>query len=180
MNTSRVGLILLIIGLVVLLNSWSSHVPRYANYSVGEAKANETLSYSILIAPVGIGNLTIGSRLQTGSSMPPELGMNKPIVLPVHLVVQGPANQKLIEKDVITPYSNQINFNERGEYTVQITNKGTEASPIPIGVIFLETDSNSNREADKFNLSIILLISGLSLICISLIIKVIKHKFEKP
>jgi len=176
MNISRVGLILLIIGLVLLLNSWSSHVPRYVSSSFGKAEANETLSYSILIAPVGIGNVTIGSRQITGSSMPPELGMNKPIVLPVHLVVKSPANQRLIEKDVVTPYSNQIYFTERGEYTVHITNKGTEASPIPTGLIFLETNDNSNRETDKFNLSIILLISGLTLVCISLVTKAIKNK----
>lgn len=174
MNISRVGLILFIIGLVVLLNSWSSHVPRYAINSSGEAKANETLSYSIFIAPVGSGNLTIGSRPQTGSSMPPELGMDEPIVLPVHLVVQDPANQTLIEKDVVTPYSTQIDFTERGEYTVHITNEGIEESPIPTGITFSETNDNANREADKFNLSIILLISGLALVCIKRVTKIIK------
>ncbi|WNZ29195.1 MAG: hypothetical protein IAX21_11295 [Candidatus Bathyarchaeota archaeon] len=168
MKISRLGLIVLIVGLVVLLNSWSSHVPRYSITSLGDVEPSETLNLSIHIAPVGTGNLTIGSTLQTGSSMPPELGMDDSIVLHVHLVVQGPRNQTLLEKDVVTPYSNRINFTERGEFTVHITNMGTESSRIPTGVIFPETDDASNRETDKFTISIILIICGLALICIKL------------
>lgn len=169
MKISRLGLIVLIVGLVILLNSWSSHVPSYAITSLGDIEPNETQNVSIHIAPVGTGNLIIGSTSQTGSSMPPELSMDDPIVLPVHLVVQDPKNQTLIEKDVVTLYSNQINFTERGEFTVYITNKGTEPSRIPTGVIFPETDDTSNRETDKFTVSIILIICGLVLICIKLI-----------
>lgn len=176
MNVSRMGIIMLIIGLVLLLNSWSSHVPNYASLSSGEVEANETLSYSVLIAPVGIGNITVGYRRQPGSSVPSTPGMNDSVVLPVHLVVKNPANQTLIEKDIITPYSFQINFNERGEYAVSVTNKGAGTSSIPMGLIFLETNGNSNREADKFILSIILLICGLALFSINLITKVIKNK----
>ncbi|MEM2081121.1 MAG: hypothetical protein QW744_02485 [Candidatus Bathyarchaeia archaeon] len=167
---------MLIIGLVILLNSWSSHVPNYASYSSGDVEANGTLSYSILIAPVGVGNITVGYHQQPGSGIPLPPGMNESVVLPVHIVIKNPANQTLIKEDVVTPCSFQIDFNERGEYTVHITNKGVGASPIPIGLIFLETSGNSNREADKFNLSIILLIFGLALVCIGLIAKVIRKQ----
>jgi hypothetical protein len=165
---------MLITGLILLLNSWSSHVPNYASLSSGEVKANETLSYSVFIAPVGIGNITIGYHRQPGSSLPSTPGMNDSVVLPVHLSVKTPVNQTLIEKDIITPYSFQTNFNERGEYTVHVTNKGAEASSIPIGLIFLETNGNSNRETDKFSLSVILMICGLALFSINLITKVMK------
>jgi hypothetical protein len=168
------GIIMLIIGLILLLNSWSSHVPNYASLSPGQVKANETLSYSVLIAPVGIGNITIGYHRQPGSSVPSTPGMNDSVVLPVHLVVKNPANQTLIEKDIITPYSFQTNFKERGEYAISVTNKGAEASSIPMGLIFLETNGNSNRESDKFSLSILFVICGLALFSINLITKVRK------
>ena len=166
---------LLIIGAILLLNSWSSHVPNYANYSFGEAKTNETLSYSILVAPVGIGNITIGYHQQPGSGVPLPPGMNESVVLPVNVVVKSPANRTLIEEDTVTPCSFQINFNQRGEYTVYLTSKGANESSIPMGLTFSETGGNANREADKYILALTLTTIGIALIIIGLVLKHSKH-----
>lgn len=178
MNTSRIGLILLIIGLILLLNSWSSHVPNYATYGHGEAQVNKTLTYNVFIAPVGIGNITVGYNKDPTYSfiLPP--GMNETVVLPIHLLVQSPTNETLLEMDTTTPCSHQIDFNLRGEYTVYLTNKGTKPMSIPIGLVFLETKGNSNRESDKYSISIILAIFGVTLVCIDLLTNFLKKGYK--
>jgi hypothetical protein len=159
-----------------LLNSYSSHVPNYSTYSFGEAKPNEVLNYSVLIAPVGIGNLTIGYNEEPGSSVPLAPGVNESVTSTIHLLVKNPANQTLIEQDIVTPSSFQINFNQRGEYTVYITNKGIETTSIPMGLIFSQTNGNANRETDKFTLSIVFTVFGLVLVCVSLIMTLISKR----
>ena len=90
-------------------------------------------------------------------------------MLPIHLVVTSPSNVTLVDVEVVTPHSVQINFDERGEYVVHATNIGDEESNIPIGINFPRDNNVVNRENDKFLISIILTVSGLVLFCLGLI-----------
>lgn len=74
MNITRIGLVTLIVGLVLLLNASSSHVSGYGGVSYGEFKQNETQTYVILIAPVGPATIVIGGADYRPSSMPAAVG----------------------------------------------------------------------------------------------------------
>lgn len=149
---------MLILGLILLVNAWTEHLPTEKIYTRGGIAVNETGGYVILIAPVGVGNLTVGFFRSPGSPGPP--GFDDVIVLPIHIKIENPDNQTLIEQDIITPHSFEMDFNRRGHYKVHITNNGTEDSSIPIGLRF-EDGNPQNREADKFLLGIILMVLGV-------------------
>ncbi len=166
---------MLIIGLILLMNTATEHVPGDFIYSYGEVEVNETYCYVVSIAPVGIGNITIGffsppeSDIKIGNTPP---GFLEPVTLPIHVKVEDPANQTLFEEDIISPYSFEVEFNLRGQYSVYLTNNGDEKSPIPMGVRFPYGEGNPiNREADKFLLGIILSTLGMSFVALGLIIK---------
>ena len=60
-----------------------------------------------MIAPVGVGNITLGFFRSPDSLSPPGF---ENVVLPVHMKVEDPTNQTIIEQDIITPYSLKIDF----------------------------------------------------------------------
>lgn len=162
------------------MNASSEHVPQVAIWSYGEVNVNETHCYILLTAPVGVGNLTVGvartsSNAPSGTDSPPAGLFPDFYVLPIHLEVKDPANQTLVEQDLVTPGFFEVDFKTRGQYSVYITNQGNETSPMPIGVRF-EEGNPENREADKYLLSIILTASGATLIVIGLVMRVISNR----
>jgi hypothetical protein len=171
----RLGIIIALVGLILLLNASSEHLPQERIWTYANPDVNETACYILSIAPVGVGNLTVGfakhaSGLQTTANGPPSELFPDVYVLPIHLEVKDPANQTLIEKDLVTPDSFEVDFKTRGQYSVYITNKGNESSLMPISVRF-EEGKPENREADKYALSIILTAAGAALIVISAVMK---------
>jgi hypothetical protein len=167
-----------------LINASSEHLPEVAIWGFGEVDVNETYCYVLSTAPVGIGNLTVGyanapSGESSSADAPPSGLFPDAYVLPIHLEVKDPANQTLVEQDLVTPGSFEVDFKTRGQYSVYITNKGNESSPMPIGVRFDEGKSQ-NREADKYILSIILTVSGVASIVIGIVMKLIsKQQHQK-
>ncbi|MDR2699377.1 MAG: hypothetical protein LBC12_00910 [Nitrososphaerota archaeon] len=159
-----------------MFNFWTAALPRSSIAAFGLINSSETYGYSIFMAPVGLGNLLVGyMRAPSGSiSMAP---LPDDVVLPVHLVIVDPSNVTLVNADVITPYSVQIDFDKRGEYVVYVTNQDDKSSAIPIGVEFIEEDGVTHREADKFLVGTILTVSGVVLSFLGLGISLIaKHK----
>jgi hypothetical protein len=165
-NFLRIGLLLVIIGAVLLVNFWTAPLPEYGIISIGEVKPGETVSYSLFMAPVGSGNLIIGYATLPGRSSSAPIPTE--VVLPIHLVVTSPSNVTLVDVEVVTPYTTQLSFNERGEYIVHATNMGNEQSAIPVGLNFPREGNVVNREADKFLVSLLLTVSGLVLFCLGL------------
>ncbi|MCL2173131.1 MAG: hypothetical protein FWB84_05775 [Candidatus Bathyarchaeota archaeon] len=176
-NTTRLGLILLILGSVLLFNFWAAPLPQSAKVSIGEVDPGETLSYSLFMAPVGLGNFVVGGETITTGAAQAVGPIRIEIVLPIHLVIVSPSNETLVDVDVVAPHTVQINFNERGEYIVHATNMGDERSPIPVALEFPRDSDVVNREADKFFVSLILTVSGAALFCLGLSISLIsKYK----
>jgi len=163
------------------MNASSEHVPQSAIWGYGEVDVGETKCYILMTAPVGVGNITVGysrapnSNTPTGDDSPPPGLFPDSYVLPVHFEVKDPVNQTIVEEDLVTPGSFEVNFKARGKYTVYITSHGNETSPMPIGVRF-EEGNPENREADKYLLSIILTASGATLIVIGLVMRVISNR----
>ncbi|MDR2204151.1 MAG: hypothetical protein LBE76_07675 [Nitrososphaerota archaeon] len=178
LNFTRFGLILIIIGVVLLSNSWTAFLPTYGIVGSGEVESGETLGYSVFMSPVGLGNFIVGYN-KAPDGRPSTIPIEPVVVVPVHLVIVSPSNVTLVDVEVVTPYSVQIDFDERGKYTVYATNMGDERSGIPIGLSFPQDDGVTHREADKFLVSIILTASGAVFFCLGLSISVIlKHKKE--
>jgi hypothetical protein len=158
------------------MNSSSEHVIASNIYGSGEIDVNETTCTIILIGPVGPGNLTVGvSRAENSPFGPPEGLFPNAYVVPSHVQVVDAANQTIVEKDVITPYYFPVNFTTRGQYKVYLTNNGNESSPIPVGLQF-EEGNPQNIEKDKYQLSIILIGTGITLMCVGLIVKLLPKK----
>jgi len=153
------------------MNASSEHVPQNDIYSLGDVNVKETYCYIISIAPVGPGNITIGffrytSTLLSVDAPPPGLFADY-VILPIHVEIKDPANQTLVNKDIVTPCSFAVDFKTRGDYKVYLTNDGNKSSSIPIGVQF-EEGNPQNREADKYLLAEILTASGAALTIISI------------
>ncbi len=180
MNITRIGLVTLIVGLVLLLNASSSHVSGYGGVSYGEFKQNETQTYVILIAPVGPATIVIGGADYRPSSMPAAVGGGQFAVynVSVHMKITDPQNNTLTEQDVITPYELDFEFKSRGAYTVYITNTGVEESKLPLTVIF-DIGNPENREADKFQLSLILTAAGVVIVFAGLVINFPKQRKQQ-
>ena len=175
MNKMRMGTVSLIVGLILLMNASSSHVPREKIHCYGSVGVNETQCYIILAAPVGVGNITIGFYRSRGSVAPP--GFDDVVILPVHMKVDDPANQTLAEQDIVTPYSFEVVFKTRGSYKVYVTNKGTEESSIPVGVRF--EGGPQNREKDKLLVSIALTALGAVLISTDMIMRLFSRRSQQ-
>ena len=159
MNITRAGSALLIIGLILLMNASSSHVSGYLSHKYGELDEGESQSYLILTAPVGPANMCIGLQSKSSSGLPPGFNKYDLTDVPVHMKFTDPNNNTIAEKDVITPYCFDVTFNERGVYTVQITNNGNATTTMPLVIIF-DFHNPANKEADKYVLSIILTALG--------------------
>lgn len=164
----RVGIAFFVIGLLLFINASSSHVPRNTVFNFGDAGVNETISYVLSIAPVGAGNLSIGYFRLPGTNSPSVPGIGDFVSLPVYVRITSPTNQTIIEKHITTPDSLRLDFIQRGQYNVYLTNNGKNSSPIPIALQF-EQGNPENREADKYLLSLVFTIGGIALTSITLI-----------
>jgi len=175
-NFTRLGLILVILGAVLLFSVWTSPVMQYFTMQGLPVEPDETFAHGLFMAPVGLGNIVLEEDV---SMFDPEVGdlVNVKLHIPVHLVVVSPSDTVLVDETIVTPYTVQVNFDERGEYVVYITNMADESYPIPLSLKFPRDGSVVNREADKFFVSTILLISGAILLCLGLSLSlIIKHK----
>ena len=161
-----------------MMNAASSHVTGIIIYNSGEVNPGETFCNVILIGPVGSGNLTIGYNKLPGGShqLPP--GVNDSVTVPIHLKVTNPANQTVLEKDIVTPGTFQMEFSTRGEYKVYLTNNGNQRTPIPVGTTF-EMGNPQNREADKYTLAVLLTITGVICISAAMVISLLSKRFWK-
>jgi hypothetical protein len=179
----------MIIGAVLLFNFWTAPLPLSAKMGTGSIEPGETRSYGLFMAPVGLGNLVVESDTLVAPTPPPNAtAVNGAIyvdgsptsvefVAPVHLVVVSPSNVTLVDVDIVTPYTVQLNFDERGEYIVHGTNLGNESYPISVSLKFSRDGDVEHREADKFLVSLILTVSGFVLFCLGLGTSLfLKHK----
>jgi hypothetical protein len=168
-NLTRLGLVLMIIGTVLLFNCLTAQPPFSSKAGYGYVEPGETLRVSLFVAPWGLGNLVVeGDTLTRGPSIETDGPTRVEFVVPVHLVVVNPSNVTLVDVEAVTPHTVQLNFDERGEYTVYATNMGNESYPIPVSLKFPEDSDVVNRQADKFLVSQILTVSGLVLFCLGL------------
>ena len=177
---TRLGLILMIIGAVLLFNFWTAPLPLSTKMGSGYVDPGETLSYGLFMAPVGLGNLVVEGDTLVAPEPPPNanasggpIRVDEPptrvvFVVPVHLAVVSPSNVTLVDAEIVTPHTVQLNYDERGEYIVHATNMGNESYPISVSLKFSRDGDVVNREADKFLVSIILTVSGLVLFCLGL------------
>jgi len=181
MNITRVGLVLLVVGLILLMNASSSHVSGHLTVSYDYLDEGETQSYVILTAPVGPANMCIGLPPSRPSSMPAGFSQYDLTDVPVHMKFTDTNNKSIAEQDVITPYCFDVDFNARGVYRVYITNKGNETTSMPLGIIF-DFHNPANREADKYLLSIALTALGAAITGAGFVINFVsKHrKQQKP
>jgi len=159
MNITRLGFVLLIVGSILLLNAWSEHVPHNVIFGDVGLNVTETDGYVLFLPPVGNGNLTVGFHRYPDTSAPSPPGFGNDVVASVHMKVDDPTNRTIIEEDIVTPHSFEVDFTSRGLYTVYITNNGNETAWIPIGLRFTPYNPQ-NREADKYILSITLIVLG--------------------
>ncbi|MDR0460860.1 MAG: hypothetical protein LBH62_05435 [Nitrososphaerota archaeon] len=182
-NTTRLGLILLILGAIMLFNLWTAPVWQSYKAQMGMVESGATFAYGLFMAPVGLGNIVVegdtvvapepseedianwsgeGPMLVTGDVIHVTYNTS------VRLVVVSPSNVTLVDEQGATPYSVSVDFVERGEYVLYVTNLGNETVPIPVSVKFPPDVGVVYREADKFLVSIILTVSGVALFCIGL------------
>ncbi|MFA5571792.1 MAG: hypothetical protein GX799_07060 [Crenarchaeota archaeon] len=173
---TRLGLVLIIIGMVLLFNFWTAPLPQSSKRDLGYVKPGESLDYGLFMAPVGLGNLVVeGDTLEYKPDIDDITRLKYEV--PVHLVVVSPSNLTLVDVEFVTPHTVQLNFDERGEYIVHVTNIGNESYPIPVSLKFPSGEDVVNREADKFFVSVILTVSGVVLFCLGLGISLfLKHK----
>ena len=177
MSITRIGLVSLIVGLILLMNASSSHVSGYSTRSYDILKQNQTQTYVILIGPVGPSTIAIGGA-DNPSIFGTPTGLDSTRVVSnvgVYMKVTDPDSNMLAEQEVITPYLLDIDFKSRGIYTVYVTNKDVKETIIPITVIF-ETNNPQNKEADKFLLSLSLTALGVVIMLVGSIINFLKQR----
>lgn len=170
MNITRAGSALLIVGLILLMNASSSHVSGRLSHNYGELDEGESQTYVILTAPVGPANMCIGLQTESPSGLPPGFNKYDLTDVPVHIKFTDPNNNTIAEKDVITPYCFDVTFNERGAYTVHVTNNGNATTTMPLVILF-DFHNPDNKEADKYLLSIILTALGALLVTVGIAMK---------
>jgi hypothetical protein len=195
-NTTRLGLIVLLIGVILLSSVCTATVLQNRKTQIGVVEPGATFAYGLFMAPLGLGNLWIeGDTMVAPPASQYELDHPNadgsihvnadPIRVEyemfVHLVVVSPSGVTLVDEEGSTPYFVPVDFDERGEYVVYVTNLGNETGPIPVSVKFPPNSGVVYREADKFLVSIILTASGAALLCIGLSTTLItKHKKPLP
>jgi hypothetical protein len=177
MNITRIGTVILLIGIIFFTHASSSHISGYNTYSYPVNK-NETLSYVILVAPVGPAQIVIGGAdYRPIIGLPAGVGGSSVVAnVSVNVKITDPQNNTVVEQDGITPIPIDFEFKERGSYTVSITNKVPEETSMSITVIFEFLDPQ-NKETDKFQLSLILTALGAIVFVAGLVINfTLKHK----
>ncbi|MDR2203642.1 MAG: hypothetical protein LBE76_05025 [Nitrososphaerota archaeon] len=192
LNATRLGLILVIIGVIMLFNLWTVPVIQSYKAQFEPVDLGETFAYGLFLAPLGLGNIGVesdtvvapkpsqddidnwsgeGSMYVSGDVIRVEYEAF------VRLVVVSPSGVTLVDTEGATPYSVPVDFTERGEYVLYVTNLGNETVPIPVSIKFPPETGVVYREADKFFVSIILTASGTVLLCIGLATTLLtKHK----
>jgi len=176
-NVTRLGFIVMIIGVILLSSLWTASVMQTRKAGFGYVEPGETSSYGLFMAPVGLGNFVVEGIALVPPSQADEPPTRVVFEVPVHLVVVSPSNVTLVDMEIGTPHTVQLNFNERGEYVVYATNLGNESYPITLSLNFPRDGGVVYREADKFLVSLILTISGVVLFCLGLITSLfLKHK----
>ncbi|XHH07601.1 MAG: hypothetical protein ACFCUE_08425 [Candidatus Bathyarchaeia archaeon] len=166
LNTKRLGLILVIIGAITLFNVWTARVCEIRT-QLDTIESGETFAYGLFIAPVGLGNITFdGEVLKVIPGSPAPITVN--VAVPIHVAVVSPSGVVLVDEEAVTPCSFKVNFVERGEYVVNVTNMSDEDNPIPVAVEYPKDTGVVYREADKFLVSVILTVSGVALFCLGL------------
>ncbi|MDR0460291.1 MAG: hypothetical protein LBH62_02470 [Nitrososphaerota archaeon] len=182
-NSTRLGLILLILGAILLFNVWTAPVVHSYKYQWFTVDPDVTFAYVFFASPVGLGTIGVESTTVVAPD-PTEEELANPTadgkiivaapVIPVkydafvRLVVVSPSNVTLVDRQDDTPFSVPMDFTERGKYVLYVTNLGNETVPIPVSVNFPLDAGVVYREADKFLVSIILTASGATLLCIGL------------
>ncbi|MCL2173290.1 MAG: hypothetical protein FWB84_06615 [Candidatus Bathyarchaeota archaeon] len=191
-NITRLGLILLILGVIMLFNLWTAPVIQSYKTQIMTVDPGVTFAYGLFVAPVGLGNVVVESDtmvpgVPTAEELAnPNADGSISVAAPatpeeyeayVRLVVVSPSNVTLVDKQEATPFSVPIDFTERGEYVLYVTNLGNATVPIPVSVKFPPNAGVVYREADKFLVSILLTTSGVAFLCIGLVTTLItKHK----
>jgi hypothetical protein len=112
------------------------------------------------------------------SDLPPGFSQYDLTDVPVHMKFTDPNNNTIAEKDVITPYCFEVTFNERGAYTVHVTNNGNATTTMPLGVIF-DFHNPANREADKLMLSIALTALGAVIVVVGVVVKLFSGRHRQ-
>lgn len=175
-NATRLGLILVIIGAILLFTVWSAPVIQFSKSQLDSVESGGTVAYGLFMAPVGLGNIVFDGevlKVIPGSSGPVFVD----VVVPMHVVVVSPSGVVLVDAEAVTPCSFEVDFAERGEYVVYVTNMSDEEYSIPVAVEFPKDASVVYREADKFLVSVILTVSGVVLFCLGLGMSLLlKHK----
>jgi uncharacterized membrane protein len=177
-NATRLGLILVIIGAILLFTVWTAPVIQFSKTQLAPVESGGTFAYGLFMAPVGLGNIVFDGevlKVIPGSSGP----MFVDVAVPMHVVVVSPSGVVLVDTEAVTPCSFKVDFTERGEYVVSVTNMGDEEYSIPVAVEFPKDASIVYREADKFLVSLILTVSGVVLLCLGLITSLFLRKRKK-
>ena len=177
-NATRLGLILVIIGAILLFTVWSAPVIQFSKSQLDSVESGGTFAYGLFMAPVGLGNIVFDGevlKVIPGSSGP----MFVDVAVPMHVVVVSPSGVVLVDTEAVTPCSFEVDFAERGEYVVYVTNMSDEEYSIPVAVEFPKDASIVYREADKFLVSLILTVSGVVLLCLELITSLFLRKRKK-
>ena len=177
-NATRLGLILVIVGGILLFNVWSAPVIHFSKSQLGSVESGGTFAYGLFMAPVGLGNVVFDGevlKVIPGSSGPVFVD----VVVPMHVVVVSPSGVVLVDSEAVVPCSFEVDFVERGEYVVYVTNLGVEECSIPVGVEFSKGVGVVYREVDKFFVSVILTVSGVVLLCLGLISSLFLRKRKK-
>lgn len=179
MNLTRLGFASLIVGLILIFNSSSSHVSGIKTRSFGALDENQAQTYLVMMASVGPANLGIGLQTSRPEGLPEGLSDSDYSDVIVHVKFVDPNNKTIIEENIVTPYTFDVNFKTRGIYTVYVTNKGAEKTNMPLSIIF-DLHNPQNKDADKFLLSIVLTVVGAILVVVGVIMNLImKHTQRK-
>lgn len=159
MNITRLGTVFILAGLGLLLSTLNSRPPESISVSYEILGANETQCYVIVAPPVGESLMTVG-----------EMELNESF--PVHVKLLAPDGGVLINQSVAAPSSFAVYFDRRGEYTVCVTNEGSEESIIPVRVRFEK--GFANVEKDKLLISEISVVLGAALILLGVLTKYLR------
>ncbi|NLE06138.1 MAG: hypothetical protein GX638_15230 [Crenarchaeota archaeon] len=192
-NFTRLGLIIIIIGVLLFFEASSTHAPQMNKLGGAYVEPGDTFSYGLFLSPFGLGNLVVESDMLFAPTPEPNATrdadggtfVDKPVirqeyVVPVHLVVINPSNLTIVDTDLITPHTVQIDFNQRGKYIVHLTNLDNQSYPMSISLKFPKDSGIENIPADRVLFSSILTTCGVIVFCIGLSSTLIMKRKKCP
>lgn len=165
MSITRLGIILLLLGAVMLLSSLREISSR-VGASYGTLMPNETSCVIILAAPLGRANLTIGedrSEIVKG--------------IQLHTKMVSPNGEVLMEVNLTTPYSFTANLDQRGAYRVYLTNQGDKESEVPLMIDFY--GGFANIEGDRLFINEVLLSAGVAFVLIGMLSRIVRKRLAR-